>query len=78
MCKSFKLLRERNAKLRSKRDPIYLGIFVSVGIILMNLFLPKIDNFWLDALVQGLIIGVLVTPVLLLMYEFRARKKRKS
>jgi predicted tellurium resistance membrane protein TerC len=79
MCKSFKLLRERNAKLLSKRDPIYFGIFVFVGMILLNLFLPKVENFWMDVLIKGGIIGVILALALLLMYEFRARKeKRKS
>ena len=77
MCKSFKLLKERNAKLRSNKDPIYIGIIVVIVMTLLNLFLPEIENFWLDALTKGVITGVIGTPAILLMYELRARKEKR-
>jgi len=78
MCKSLKLLREKNAKLRSKNDTIYFGIFVFVSMILLTLFLPKIENFWLDVLAKGGIIGIISIIATFLLFECRARKAKRE
>jgi len=78
MCKSFKSLREHKSNLQSKNDPIYIGIFVFVSMILLNLFFPKIENFWLDIFIKGGIIGVIGIFAMSLLFKYRARKRKKK
>jgi len=78
MSKSIKLLREKNAKLQRKNDPIYFGVFVFVSVFLTSLVLPKIENFWLDALVKGGVVGIISVIAILLLFGYRFKKNARN